>query len=97
MSRQIILHSEAEAEIFEALAWYDERSALAARAFVQELSHVVRLASRAPHNWPVCFGRTRRVVFPRFLFDLIYRTKGKAIEIVAVAHHRRRPHYWRRR
>ena len=97
MNRQVILHAEAEAEILEALAWYDERSALAARAFVQELSHVVRLAARAPHGWPVSYGQTRRVVFPRFPFDLIFRTKGKAMEIVAVAHHRRRPFYWRTR
>jgi hypothetical protein len=30
MTRLIILHAEAEAEVYEALAWYHERSALAA-------------------------------------------------------------------
>lgn len=97
MNRQVILHAEAEAEIFEALAWYHERSGLAARAFVQELSYVVRLAAQSPNGWPATFGNARRVVFPRFPFDLIYRNKGSAIEIVALAHHRRRPYYWRKR
>ena len=41
MSRLIRIHSEAEAEILQALAWYEQRSGLAARAFVQELTHVL--------------------------------------------------------
>ena len=97
MNLQVIVHSEAEAEILEALTWYEERSSLAARAFVQELSYVVRLAARAPNSWPGSFGAARRIVFPRFPFDLIFRTRGKTFEIVAVAHHRRRPFYWKNR
>jgi toxin ParE1/3/4 len=97
MKPQIIIHSEAEEEILGALAWYQERSGVAARAFVQELSHVIRLAVQSPGSWPSSFAKTRRVVFPRFPFDLIFRTTGEALEIVAVAHHRRRPLYWRNR
>ena len=97
MNRRIILHSEAEDDIFQALAWYQERSRLAARAFVQELTHVVRLAARSPRAWPIVVGDTRRVVFPRFPFDLVFRMRGEAIEIVALGHHRRRPEYWRNR
>lgn len=37
MIRDVILHTEAEAEIFQALAWYAERSAVAARAFIHRL------------------------------------------------------------
>lgn len=94
MNRPIILHSEAEDDIFEVVAWYRERSRLAARAFVQELTHVVRLAAQSPGTWPIVFGTTRRVVCPRFPFDLVFRTRGEAVEIVALAHHRRRPDYW---
>ena len=38
MTRKVILHPEAETEILQALDWYAERSALAARAFVHELN-----------------------------------------------------------
>ena len=95
MKRPILVHSEAE--ILQALAWYELRSGLAARAFVQELTYVVRLASRSPQAWPRCVGETRRVVFPRFPFDLVFRLQGGMTEIVALAHHRRRPFYWRDR
>jgi plasmid stabilization system protein ParE len=97
MTRHVILHTEAEAEILEALSWYAERSALAARAFVQELSGVILRATHSPETWPRAFGNTRRIVFPRFPFNLVFRIKGGTIEIVAVAHQRRRPSYWKNR
>ena len=97
MNRDIILHIEAEAEIFQALAWYADRSAVAARAFVQELSSMVALAARSPETWPRGHGNTRHIVFPRFPFDLVFRRKGETVEIVAVAHQRRQPRYWRDR
>ena len=97
MIRDVIVHTEAEEEILQALAWYAERSAIAARAFVQELSSMVRLAVQSPGSWPRNYGNTRRIVFPRFPFDLVFRMKGETIEIVAVAHPRRRPSYWKDR
>jgi hypothetical protein len=36
-------------------------------------------------------------VVPRFLHLLFYRVERERIFIVAVAHHRRRPGYWRSR
>jgi plasmid stabilization system protein ParE len=97
MNRELIVHTEAEEEILQAVAWYAERSLVAARAFVHELSGMVALAAHSPESWPIGFGNTRRIVFPRFPFDLVFRIKGETIEIVAVAHQRRRPSYWRNR
>jgi len=50
MSRKLILHADAEAEILQALDWYAERSLIAARAFVQELTSMVTLATRSPQS-----------------------------------------------
>ena len=97
MNRQVVVHPSAEEEIDEAVAWYAERSGIAARAFIHELSAVMRLAVMSPETWPIRDGNTRRIVFPRFPFDLVFRTKDELIEIVAVAHHRRRPFYWLKR
>jgi hypothetical protein len=36
-------------------------------------------------------------VFPRYPFSLICIVRGDGIEVVAVAHGRRRPGYWRSR
>ena len=97
MTRDLILHPEAEDEVLQTLEWYAERSALAARAFVYELNGVINRAARSPESGPRMFGNIRRIVFPNFPFDLVFRQQGKVIEIVAVAHHRRRPLYWKNR
>lgn len=97
MNREVILHNEAEAEILQALEWYAERSVIAARAFVQELSSMIVLAAHSPQTWPRSAANTRHIVFPRFPFDLVFRMQGETVEIVAVAHQRRRPGYWQYR
>ena len=97
MTHEVILHSEAETEILEAVDWYAERSALAARAFVYELNGVIVRMVRTPETWPRALRDTRRIVFPHFPFYLVYRCYGNTIEVVAVAHQRRRPFYWRNR
>jgi len=39
----------------------------------------------------------RRYVFPRFPFSLIYPRRNDEVEVIAVAHGKRRPGYWRSR
>ena len=90
-------HPEALAEAQAALAWYSERSALAANAFVAELDKAVDAVRDGPLRWPSYLGETRRFPLWRFPFWVIYREKAQVIEILAVAHARRRPGYWRAR
>ena len=58
MNRRLIVHSEAETEILQALSWYGERSRVAARAFVQELTNMVTLATRSPELAPNLWKHT---------------------------------------
>jgi toxin ParE1/3/4 len=40
---------------------------------------------------------SRRLVLPRFPYNLVYEVHDDLLLIVAVAHQRRHPDYWRRR
>lgn len=40
---------------------------------------------------------TRRLVVDGFRYDIVYRSVDADLEVPALAHHRRRPWYWRRR
>jgi len=51
----------------------------------------------APQRWPAYLHGTRRIVLKRFPFSVIYRLLEGQLQIVAVAHHKRRPGYWRTR
>ncbi len=90
-------HPEAFAEAEAALAWYRERSVRAAEVFVSELEKAVESVSEAPQRWPLFDQGCRRYPLVRLPYLLIYREKARSIEVLAVAHGRRRPGYWRLR
>lgn len=88
---------EASGEAEEAQQWYRERSEAAAAAFLNELDHAVAVVMDAPHRWPKHIAGTRRYVFPTFPYELVYLPEDDVINVVAVAHEKRRPGYWRKR
>ncbi|HEX2222614.1 MAG TPA: type II toxin-antitoxin system RelE/ParE family toxin [Thermoanaerobaculia bacterium] len=87
----------AVAEAEKAAAWYGERSQDAREAFLHELEHAFRLIAEGPERWPQYRHRTRRLVLKRFPFSVIYRLVGGDPQIIAIAHDKQRPGYWRRR
>lgn len=70
---------------------------MAARAFLLELNQAVEKISAAPERWPLHEKEVRKYVLPRFPFILFYRIFNQEIKVIAVAHTKRRPGYWRGR
>lgn len=94
---KVSFYPEAAEEVEIARQWYAERSPLAARAFLAELDLAVERVREAPRRWPRYGKGAWRYILPRFPFSVIYRMKGEMIEVVAIAHHRRKPGYWKSR
>ena len=88
------LHPEAIKEARAAREWYLARNAEAGEAFMAELDAAIEQIERGPRQWPPYLGGTRRYLFHRFPFFVVFRETDARIEIVAVAHGRRRPGYW---
>lgn len=86
------------ADASEAAAYYAEREPQLGEAFLAELARVVEVALERPElGFPMRAGR-RRWHFTRFRFSLVYRVAPDgALRILAIAHHKRRPGYWRSR
>jgi plasmid stabilization system protein ParE len=97
MAVSVGFHPEALEESAVAEKWYRERSAAAAGAFVAEIDRAVELIGEAPDRWSRHTHGTRRFFLRRFPFTIIYRTGASGAEIIAVAHGRRRPGYWKHR
>ena len=95
--RSVSFHPAARAELATATDWYVARSATAAREFVREIEHALARIQEAPERYPETRHRRRRFVLLKFPFDLVYRITETNIQIVAVAHHSRRPGYWKSR
>jgi len=95
--RHVDFHPEAVAEAQAANRWYRERSASAADAYLAEIDRAVEAIAEDPKMWPRYVHGTRRYILHRFPFYLVYRETSGRIEIIAVAHGRRKPGYWKNR
>ncbi|MCU1349917.1 MAG: plasmid stabilization system [Acidobacteria bacterium] len=90
-------HPAASAEFLETITWYVERSIAAAEGFVREVEHAVSRIEAVPERYPRTRVGARRFVLFNYPFDVVYRVLPAEIEIIAVAHHARRPAYWQHR
>jgi plasmid stabilization system protein ParE len=88
---------EAEAEYLAALRWYRQRSPSAARQFETEFNLSIERIREAPERWPSYLSDTRRFLLHQFPFAIVYQSSPVLIHVLAVAHCRRRPGYWRDR
>lgn len=91
------VHPLAADESEAAERWYRERNETASTRFRRELDRAVDLISERPEAGSPYLSSTRRVLLRRFPFFVVYRVRGERVQIVAVAHARRRPGYWRER
>ena len=93
-SRHARFNPAAEAELQAAMDWYEERRDGLGGEFMSEVRKTVAEIVETPQRWRVNNG-TRRAPVTRFPYSVVYREPNDAeIEVVAVAHVRRRPDYW---
>jgi plasmid stabilization system protein ParE len=88
------VHPLAAEEAEAAELWYRERNETAATRFRRELDRAVGLIAARPEAGPPYVGNTRRFLLRRFPFFLVYRVFNERVQVIAVAHGRRRPQYW---
>jgi plasmid stabilization system protein ParE len=93
---RITLHDDAAEELEESVVWYERRQAGLGSRFLHTVLTVFERILAAPAvGTPV--QSARRVPVPGFPYSVFYRIRGEELLVVAVAHHRRRSGYWRRR
>jgi plasmid stabilization system protein ParE len=91
------LHPAALEEIQSAVSWYAQRSPEAGDMFFKAIDTAIARIQLKPETYPTFFHQTRRYLFLNFPFSFIYRIVPGAVQILALAHTRRRPGYWKDR
>jgi plasmid stabilization system protein ParE len=92
---EVRIGEEAEAEYTEALAWYQARSGRAADGFEAAFAEALERIGQSPEQCPPCDEEGYRfTMLARYPYSLIYREVGGIVQVVALAHARRRPGYW---
>ena len=87
----------ADEDYQEAFNWYLKRSAKAALGFEAAVEQGLHEISKDPDRWPLLDDRHRFHLLKRYPYHLVYRIDGAQVLIVAVAHGRRHPGYWKGR
>jgi plasmid stabilization system protein ParE len=94
--RGVVVHAEARAELTEARDWYDEHDGMGL-PFLDAIEREFKLLLEYPLiGKPLVRGARRRSV-SGWPYSIVYQPMLGGIYVIAIAHHRRRPGYWRKR
>lgn len=96
-SKPFRFHPEAREEFRSAIRWYRARNRQASSEFRVAVSDTIRLIAKVPQRRMKYFHGTRRFVVQRFPFSVIYLDDPDVVIIIAVAHRKRKPGYWKGR
>ena len=95
---EVRLHPAARQELVDAASWYAAQAGQrVAQDFVKEYDEAQLRAVENPLIGAASPAQTRKLHFRRFPFALVYRVVADRLFVVAIAHQRRRPGYWRNR
>ena len=88
---------EAEGELRKAFAYYEDKAPGLGFDFEAEVERAVHAIRQAPERWPLRDDGTRRHLAHRFPFVVVYMYLNNHIWILAFAHCKRNPGYWKER
>lgn len=93
----MIYHPDAEAELLEAVRFYERKVPGLGDRFLREFDAAIAAVRGAPDRWRIVEADVRRYVMRRFPYAIYYRIEGSELRILVVKHHSRHPDYWKYR
>jgi len=95
VTHELRVHPEARREFNDAIDYYERESPGLGLIFTNEVDAGFARIREYPDAAPLVAKRARRLVLAKFPFSLIYEARDDCLMVPAVAHHRKRPYYWR--
>jgi len=95
MNRQVSFPAMAEQELNDAAGYYDALRPGLGQAFLDEIERAVTQILAYPEAAPLVNRIVRRKLVRRFPYSVMYSIRPEDIRILAIAHQKRRPFYWR--
>ena len=90
-------HPAAVCELEASADWYFERSPRAGQGFANAIEFALEDIEKNPDRFPKIDTRHRSCNVQKYPFQIIFRESKDTIHVVAVAHSKRRPGYWKKR
>jgi len=97
MPRELIVRSLAEADLEEAVGWYDDQRAGLAERFLADVDRTFERIRERPRQFPEMSGAVRRALLHTFPYAVYFRASDEVVVILAVLPLKRHPKVWRER
>ena len=102
MTKPVRFDDEAEEELMAAAIWYEKQQAGLARSLLFAVNDAVNRIRSGPSRctFEPSIPRAlqvRRVFVQKFPYRIIFTVLPEEVRVLAVAHDRQRPAYWRHR
>ena len=89
---RIFFHPQAFSELNDSALYLERQSSGLGEEFLAAIDISVRLLAQFPDTWPCVRNDIRRIIVPRFLYNIFYRIRpDDTIEIIAIMHPKRKP------
>jgi len=94
---KVEVHPLVYEELEQARLWYENQAEGLGEEFLNSVDFALKTVQNSPETWPGYLVKFKRFLVHRFPFAIIYQYDENKIQIIAVAHLKRRPCYWESR
>jgi plasmid stabilization system protein ParE len=96
---RVRLSEPASEELTEAVRWYESRRPGLGAELLEAVTATLELIDGQPEIGAAAYAdpETRRALIQRFPYQVVYRPEQHGVVVIALAHLKRRPGYWKHR
>ena len=97
MTRPVVWTPEANEDLLDARAWYDNISPDLGERFALAVEATVDVIAEHPLQFPIIHRNRRRAGVRRFPYSVLFELQEHRIVVIACFHGRRNPRRWQSR
>ena len=97
MTRRLHLWDEADLDVLDAVAWYEDQRAGLGAEFLIELDGVMQRIVQTPFQFPEIKENVRRALLQRFPYSVYFKVDNETVDVLSVLHQHRDPRTWEQR
>ena len=100
MTYELILSTDAIADLEDAVDWYEEKRSDLALDFLLSYQEAINLLKNNPFLYAKVYSNLRKALMKKFPYAIYYRmldSQPKTVEVIAVFHTSRNPKIWKKR
>jgi plasmid stabilization system protein ParE len=97
MTRRLVVRPQAEIDVADAVAWYEDQRAGLGNQLLDEIESVMERVVHSPFQFPQIRDEVRRALLRRFPYSVYFRMSHETVDIIAVLHQHRDPRTWQTR